>query len=133
VSSSSKLEGPSTSGVTTDLDGHSNDGDLKDETFCICNGPDKGSMICCDNDIKIMWFHLNCLKISEKSIPKGKWYCLDCQKNSKRKGKSSKKSTDHVLLLHSCNINNYVIQKVQQIHKHCLRHSHSNYTVRNFF
>ena len=77
-------------------------------------------MICCDNDnCKITWFHLKRLKMSEKSIPKGKWYCPDCQKNSKRKGKS----TDHVSLLHSCNINNYVIQMVQQIHKHCLRHS----------
>ena len=59
VSSSSELEGPFTSGVPPNLVGHSNDGDLEDETFCICNGPDEGSMICCDNDTcKIMWFHL---------------------------------------------------------------------------
>jgi len=74
VSSSNDLEEPSTScqpGVTPDLDTRSVDGD---EKFCFCNGPDEGSMICCDNDnCKIMWFLLKCLKMSEKSVPKGKW------------------------------------------------------------
>ena len=59
MSSSNGLEGLSTRcepGVTPDLDSHSVDGD---EKFCFCNGPDKGSMICSDND---NW--------GEKSAPK---------------------------------------------------------------
>ena len=63
-----------------------------EETFCYCNGPEEGNMICCDNgDCLIKWFHLTCLKMKEACIPKGKWYCPDCRKTIKGKGKSKKK------------------------------------------
>ena len=91
VTSSDDLEKHSTSfqaaAETTELSA-SHDHSNEDEHFCICNGPDEGTMICCDNnECAIKWFHLKCLKMSDKSIPKGKWYCSDCQKISKTKGK----------------------------------------------
>ena len=51
--------------------------------YCYCRGSEEtGDMIGCDNDeCKIEWFHLACLKI--KTVPKGKWYCPDCRKLSK--------------------------------------------------
>ena len=62
------------------------------QTFCYCKGPDTGKMIACDNnECVIEWFHLDCLKIDEKSIPKGKWYCPDCRKMTKF-GKRTKKN-----------------------------------------
>ena len=54
------------------------------QTFCYCKGPDAGKMIACDNsDCVTEWFHIDCLKIDAKSIPKGKWYCPDCRKMPK--------------------------------------------------
>ena len=53
-------------------------------TYCYCKGPEEGTMIACDNpDCQVEWFHIKCLHL--KSTPKGKWYCLDCRKLSKRK------------------------------------------------
>ena len=51
--------------------------------YCYCRGSEEtGDMIGCDNDeCKIEWFHLACLKI--KTVPNGKWYCPDCRKLSK--------------------------------------------------
>ena len=66
-------------------------------TFCYCHGPDTGTMIGCDNkDCSIQWFHIKCLRIKESCIPKGKWYCPDCQKlpkfgKGKGKGTARKK------------------------------------------
>ena len=49
------------------------------ELYCYCHGPEKGSMIACDNsECKIEWFHNKCLKL--KSIPRGKWYCPECRR-----------------------------------------------------
>ena len=66
-------------------------------TFCYCHGPDTGLMIGCDNkDCRIQWFHTKCLDINKLSIPKGDWYCPDCQElpkfKRKSKGKAKKKS-----------------------------------------
>ena len=50
--------------------------------WCYCSGDESGKMIACDNDnCPIQWFHTECLKICR--IPKGKWYCPDCQTNKK--------------------------------------------------
>jgi len=92
VTTSNDLEGPCSSSqlaVTTGQSVSRDQNNEDDMTYCICNGPDEGTMICCDNDnCEIKWYHLKCLKMSEKSIPKGKWYCPNCRKN---KGKSVKK------------------------------------------
>ena len=70
---SSVNENPSTSSqLETDHDNDHNDEsqlneDLEcdqEETFCYCNGPEEGNMICCDNsDCLIKWFQLTCLKL----------------------------------------------------------------------
>jgi len=47
--------------------------------YCFCRGPEEGTMIGCDNpDCKVEWFHIQCLRLP--SIPKGRWYCPECQK-----------------------------------------------------
>lgn len=47
-------------------------------TFCICNGPDIGLMIYCENvNCQIKWFHVECMKIIK--IPEGDWFCPQCQ------------------------------------------------------
>lgn len=51
------------------------------ETYCICKRPDDGSMmICCDSEncSNGQWFHLECMKLSKKKIPKGAWMYPKC-------------------------------------------------------
>ena len=62
----------------------SNDPDDDEEpTYCYCNGPDKGKMIACDNPAcPLEWFHVRCLGI--RYIPKGKWYCPECEDEFKQ-------------------------------------------------
>ena len=49
---------------------------------CYCRGPEESTMIACDNpDCPVEWFHLECLHLS--TVPKGKWFCPDCQKLTK--------------------------------------------------
>ena len=59
------------------------------EVWCYCKkGEDHGDMIGCDNkQCQIQWFHLSCLKLTITLVPKGKWYCPDCHKSRKGKGK----------------------------------------------
>ena len=53
---------------------------------------DHGDMIGCDNEhCQIQWFHLSCLKLTRTQVPKGKWYCPDCHKSRKGKGKKTSK------------------------------------------
>ena len=53
---------------------------------------DHGDMIGCDNEnCQIQWFHLSCLKLTKTQVPKGKWYCPDCHKSRKGKGKKTLK------------------------------------------
>ena len=47
-------------------------------------------MIACDSIMcSIEWFHVKCLHLLK--IPKGKWYCSDCQKSRERNKKLSRK------------------------------------------
>lgn len=49
--------------------------------YCYCRGPEKGRMIGCDNpSCSVEWFHLKCLNLKPEHVPKGNWYCPDCQK-----------------------------------------------------
>jgi len=58
-------------GTTTSV--HSKDNEL----YCLCCGPEEGSMIACDNNqYKIEWFHKRCLQM--RTTPKRKCYCPDC-------------------------------------------------------
>lgn len=47
------------------------------DSYCYCEGPDKGDMIGCDNEnCPYQWFHLECLNI--KAPKTKKWFCPDC-------------------------------------------------------
>ena len=47
------------------------------DTYCICDGPEYGEMIACDDDeCPVEWFHLACVGL--KTAPKGKWKCPEC-------------------------------------------------------
>jgi len=58
-------------------------------------------MLASDNkDCPIEWFHLECLKMKESMIPKGKWYCPDCRKKEKFSRKSSKGKNKSYVIIH---------------------------------
>ena len=47
--------------------------------WCLCNEPEYGKMIICDNDAcGIGWFHYPCVNIKRK--PRGRWCCPNCKK-----------------------------------------------------
>ncbi|CAG2229693.1 unnamed protein product [Mytilus edulis] len=49
------------------------------ETWCLCFEPEYGRMIKSENlDCPYQWFHYKCVNIRRK--PRGKWYCLNCEK-----------------------------------------------------
>lgn len=51
--------------------------DNSDKLYCICQRPEYGKMVCCDNNqCKYIWFHYQCVGI--KRAPKGNWFCPDC-------------------------------------------------------
>ncbi|XP_028044456.1 uncharacterized protein LOC113559059 [Rhopalosiphum maidis] len=58
--------------------------DPNEPTYCLCNQVSYGEMIGCDNpDCPIEWFHFACVKLTTK--PKGKWFCLKCTTDRKKK------------------------------------------------
>lgn len=66
-----------------DTSGNENGDELNEdndqELFCLCNQPECGKMIACDNeDCDIVWFHYACVNVKRK--PRGKWFCLDCKR-----------------------------------------------------
>ena len=65
-----------------------------EQKFCYCGSPEQGTMIACEHeDCPIEWFHMDCLLIT--TVPKGKWYCPDCRKFTKRKRKGHIPSTSN--------------------------------------
>ena len=82
--------GAQTSGSSTHQASDSANIDL----WCYCWQPENDhAMIGCDYpDCSIQWFHLDCLKLSTSKLPKGDWYCPDCQKKfSGRRPRNTKK------------------------------------------
>ena len=60
------------------------------EVWCYCKKEeDHGDIVGYDNEH--CWFHLSCLKLTRTQVPKGKWYCPDCLKSRKGKGKKTLK------------------------------------------
>ena len=56
-----------------------------DETprYCICNEPEKGRMVACDNkECPKQWFHFECVGLKESPPEDKKWFCEDCKKQS---------------------------------------------------
>lgn len=69
----------------TDTLGNQNADELNEDTdlelFYLCNQPEYGKMIACDNeDCDIVWFHYPCVNVKRK--PRGKWFCPDCKRDS---------------------------------------------------
>jgi hypothetical protein len=59
-----------------------------EKVFCICRKGETDTMVACDNqNCLYQWFHLECLKLTESKLPKGKWYCADCSRMSEFKKK----------------------------------------------
>ncbi|CCH43865.1 hypothetical protein BN7_3419 [Wickerhamomyces ciferrii] len=51
--------------------------------YCYCNQVSYGEMVGCDgDDCKREWFHLPCTGLA--TLPKGKWYCDDCNAKLKK-------------------------------------------------
>ena len=51
------------------------------ELFCLCNQPEYGKMIACDNeDCLIVWFHYACVNVKRR--PRGERFCPDCRRDS---------------------------------------------------
>ena len=49
-----------------------------EQLYCICNQPNFGRMIECENpQCEKKWFHFTCVGL--ETNPKGKWYCPMCQ------------------------------------------------------
>ena len=47
--------------------------------FCLCGAEDTDEMILCDdNDCQHRWFHYICVGITEDTVPRGDWFCLNC-------------------------------------------------------
>ena len=64
--------------LTHNLDPEHQDSDKENEVFCVCQKPESGRMIGCDNpECNITWFHYKCVGI--KRAPRGKWYCSHCK------------------------------------------------------
>ena len=57
---------------------HKKDIVSKDNLYCICQTPEDGYKIGCDNvNCKYQWFHLDCINM--KQVPKSVWYCHFCK------------------------------------------------------
>ena len=53
--------------------------DNSGKNYCVCDRPEFGNMIACDNvSCKLEWFHYGCVNITR--VPRGIWYCNDCSK-----------------------------------------------------
>lgn len=63
--------------------GHESNEDNERELFCLCNEPEYGKMIVCDNDdCEIVWFHYKCVNVRRK--PSGEWFCPDYKRERER-------------------------------------------------
>ncbi|ORX45477.1 hypothetical protein DM01DRAFT_1378048 [Hesseltinella vesiculosa] len=64
------------------------DADIEEPLYCYCQQVSYGEMVACDNvECEIEWFHLACVDL--KTVPKGKWYCDNCQSKAKGKNRRS--------------------------------------------
>ena len=53
--------------------------EVQQNSYCICGGGEYGLMICCDGEkCPIVWYHADCVGLSEETVPAGSWFCKDC-------------------------------------------------------
>jgi tRNA A-37 threonylcarbamoyl transferase component Bud32 len=56
-----------------------------EKKYCICNGPDSGRMVACENeDCERQWFHFDCVGLKESPPTDTKWFCDDCKPKTKK-------------------------------------------------
>ena len=73
-------------GSDPESDSNSESDSDSDKVMCKCGCPNTRHMIGCDGPTcPYQWLHFKCAGVDTKNIPKGKWFCPDCQR--KRKGK----------------------------------------------
>ena len=54
--------------------------------WCFCREDKGGEMIACDGkSCHITWYHLECLGMTQSSVPHGKWLCPTCHANKHKK------------------------------------------------
>ena len=59
--------------------------------WCFCREDKGGEMIACDGKAcAYTWFHLECVGMSQSSVPCGKWLCPECHANRHKKKNISK-------------------------------------------
>ena len=47
--------------------------------YCFCGRPDTEEMVACDGDkCPMEWFHFSCVELTQKTVPRGKWFCEEC-------------------------------------------------------
>ena len=60
------------------------------DLVCICQQPEEGEMIGCDNpSCKYRWFHFKCIQM--KRAPKNDWFCKECRREKRKKNKQGLK------------------------------------------
>lgn len=73
---------------SSDADGQDqeqgSDSSASEEVYCVCRGPESGSMIMCDSKTcKHVWFHYKCVNLSRAPKAK-KWFCPSCLEKNKK-------------------------------------------------
>ncbi|USP81974.1 hypothetical protein yc1106_09248 [Curvularia clavata] len=62
--------------------------------YCFCGQPSSNEMVACDGKkCDREWFHFECVGMTRRTVPKGKWYCDECStemKKTKTKGRKGK-------------------------------------------
>ena len=51
--------------------------DEAEPSYCPCGAENNGEMIWCDGDAACehKWFHYQCVGLTSRTIPPGKWFC----------------------------------------------------------
>ncbi|GLI72985.1 hypothetical protein PoHVEF18_001171 [Penicillium ochrochloron] len=66
--------------IRVDEDGVLEEIDANEPRYCLCGDVSFGTMICCENqDCEYVWFHLECVGLSEVPSRTAKWYCPECR------------------------------------------------------
>ncbi|KAJ5492843.1 hypothetical protein N7539_001589 [Penicillium diatomitis] len=66
--------------IRVDEDGVVEEIDANEPRYCLCGDVSFGTMICCENqDCEYVWFHLECVGLSEVPSRTAKWYCPECR------------------------------------------------------
>ncbi|CCH59019.1 hypothetical protein TBLA_0B01760 [Henningerozyma blattae CBS 6284] len=73
-----------TSNSTTTATEHPRVNEYGEPLYCYCQQVAYGEMVGCDGaNCALEWFHLPCIGLD--TLPRGKWYCHDCQQRRRKK------------------------------------------------